>query len=280
MNKPAVMERLGFVARPVTAVIGADIEGVDLNDELSDDAIEWLGEQLVTYKVLFFHDQASLTPDRQAAFGRRFGALEVHPVDPHLPGHPDVTVFEYGEQRTLQLTGREGSWHADLTLNECPPALCLLRAITIPEFGRDTVWADMEVAYDRLSEKMKALLDGLTAVHGMPTDGLFDGKLKDGQVFRPIEHPLVRTHPVSGRKSLFVNRLYTHRIVGLNLREGQVILDFLLERVNDPEIQVRLRWKPNTVAFWDNRSTQHAIVIDEPCYRVMHRVTVAGDPPR
>jgi taurine dioxygenase len=256
---------------PVTATIGAEVSDIDLSDKLDDSVLGKLREALVEHKVLFFRDQHKLSPATHAAFGRRFGELEVHPFRASVEGFPEVTVLEgYGAVR-----GRE-SWHSDTSFKAKPSMASILRAIEIPPQGRDTIWADMEAVYADLSGDMQRMLSGLTAYH----DSGPHFTNEEGHQERIVaEHPVVRTHPESGRKAIFVNRVNTTAVVGMGERESASLLGFLFEQLHVPEYQVRLRWFPGTVAMWDNRATQHYLVMDVDCRRIMNRVTIAGDRP-
>jgi taurine dioxygenase len=260
-----------FGVSPVTATIGAEVTDIDLAEDLDGSTVSKLREALVEHKVLFFRDQNRLTPATHSAFGRRFGDLEIHPFRASVDGFPEVTVLE--GQGVVK--GRE-SWHSDTSFREKPSMSSVLRAIEVPAQGRDTIWADMEVLYEDLSSSTQRLLSGLTAYH----DSGPHFTNEEGHQERIVaEHPIVRTHPESGRKSVFVNRVNTTAIVDMGERESAALLAFLFEQVHLPEYQVRLRWFPGTVAMWDNRSTQHYLVMDVTCRRIMNRVTIAGDRP-
>lgn len=256
---------------PVTATLGAEVEGIDLSGDLDEEVVGQVRQALIEHKVLFFRDQHNLTPLSQATFGRRFGELEVHLFRPSVDGIPEVTVLE-GKGVT---PGRE-TWHSDTSFKKTPSMGSVLRAVEIPEWGRDTVWADMEAVYQGLSSSMQRMASELFAFH----DSGPHFTNEEGQQDRVVsEHPVVRTHPESGRKSIFVNRVNTTSIVGMPEKESATLLAYLFDQVRFPDYQVRLRWFPGTVAMWDNRSTQHHLVVDVQCRRVMHRVTICGDEP-
>lgn len=265
----------GIKIVPSTVRIGAEIFGVDLNQALSDAVIDVIREALMTYQVIFFRDQ-SLTHESHKAFGRRFGELFIHNGVAGIEGHPEIVAI-HADANSKYIAG--DNWHSDLTMNPQPPMGSILYLHTLPEVGGDTLWANMYAAYDALSDRMKAHVEKLTALH--------DGE----HVYRPIisdptktypcsAHPVVRVHPVTGRKALFVNPSYTTRIVELPKPESDALLAYLHQHCQDPNFQVRFRWRPHSVAFWDNRCTQHFAIYDYyPHVRSGFRVTIAGDTP-
>lgn len=218
-------------------------------------------------------------------FAANWGPLETHPflkMDTDRPDQePEVVRFEKG----AEIGGYENVWHSDVTWREIPSLGSVLRAIEVPAVGGDTLFADMGAAYERLSDTMKERIDGLVAVHdwvrtfGLGMDAETREKLRVD--FPPVEHPVVRTHPETGRKTLYVNRAFTSHIVGLDEAESRALLDYLYNQATFPEYQCRWRWQAGDVAFWDNRSTQHYASSDYfPQRRVMERITVIGDRPR
>lgn len=261
---------------PLTQRIGAEISGVDLTDDLPDAVIDELKQAIADYQVIFFRDQ-KLDHDSHKAFGRRFGELFVHNGVASIPGHAEIVAI-HADANSKYIAG--DNWHSDLTMNPEPPMGSILYLHTMPEVGGDTLWSSMYAAYDALSPRMKDHIEGLTALH--------DGE----HVYRPIindptktypcsRHPVVRVHPVTGRKTIFVNPSYTTRIVELPEAESDALLAYLYQHCQDPNFQVRFRWRPHSVAFWDNRCTQHFAVYDYyPHVRSGFRVTIAGDTPR
>jgi taurine dioxygenase len=270
-----------FTVEPAGTTIGAEIVGLSLAEALDAELHQQLNRALLEWKVLFFRDQ-HLTHEQHLAFARNWGDVEVHPfIRKGQPeAKPEVVRLERGEAAA----GRENGWHSDVTWREAPSLGSILRAVEIPPFGGDTLWADMAAAYDLLEDGVKERIDGLVAVHdwvntfgrGMEKS-VFESLRAE---FPPVEHPVVRTHPETGRKTLYVNASFTTHIVGLDADESASLLAFLCHQANYPEFQTRLRWAPGTIAFWDNRSTQHYASSDYwPDVRVMERVTVAGDRP-
>lgn len=264
--------------RPVTPYIGAEISGVDLADP-TPDQIDELKRALLERKVLFFRDQQHVTARQHRDFAAHWGDLEVHPM--LAQGEiPEVVRFDRGHDNP----GNENIWHVDVSWQQRPPLGSVLRAIDVPDAGGDTLWSDMGNAYDALPDHIKARIDGLTATHDFtPSFGLAmtPEKLAEMQkTYPPQHHPVVRTHPETGRKLLFVNSLFTTHIDGIDPVEGKELLRRLIDQVKIPDFQVRLRWAPGTVAFWDNRATQHYACSDYfPNRRVMERVAIVGDVP-
>jgi taurine dioxygenase len=265
--------------RPLTPTIGAEVKGVDLG--AVDDATFTLVERaLAEHLVLFFRDQ-DISVEAHKAFGRRFGELDVHPNDPGLDGHPEVMII-HADERSERVAGE--NWHSDVSCAPEPPMGSILRLFTVPERGGDTLFANMYAAYEALSDRMKSYLDGLSAVHdGAPyyrEVNRIIGRDDHGRAYPQAEHPVIRTHPVTGRRCLFVNSMFTTRIVGVPKTESDAILGLLFDHVRDPRLQCRFRWEPNSVAFWDNRCTQHFAVWDYfPQLRSGYRVTVRGERP-
>ncbi|KAF1070513.1 MAG: Alpha-ketoglutarate-dependent taurine dioxygenase [Pseudomonas citronellolis] len=244
-------------------LLGARVSGIDLAavDATTLAAIE---QALVQHKVLFFENQ-HWSAEQQKAFAERLGELHVHPTFDADPTVRELVVFAYDDQRK----GANDTWHADVTFAERPLKAGILFAEEIPALGGDTLWLDTEAAYQALSAPLRALIEPLQAVHTAFT-AMDPGELWQGERFHnalrkmppPSLHPVVRTHPVSGRKSLFVNKAFTSHIAGVTRLESEHLLALLLAHLQNPEFQIRWRWQANTVAIWDNRSTQHLAVAD------------------
>lgn len=272
-----------FEVEPIGPTIGAEIHGLDLKQPLDEATFAQLESALIEHKVIYLRDQ-NLTTAEHVAFGRRFGELEVHPFRPEGE-FPEIMVLDNHKDNPVLSTD---VWHCDTTFRECPTKYSILRCLEIPGRGGDTLWADMCAAYDALSDTLKGMIDGLTAVHDFKNFRvLFTSSEEDQKRLREMEqlypnptHPVVRTHPVSGRKVLFVSPQFTLRINGLKENESRALLELLYEQAHVPEFQFRLRWKPGTVTLWDNRSTQHYASNDYyPNRRHMERVAVIGDRP-
>jgi taurine dioxygenase len=262
----------------LTPHIGAEIHGVDLAEPMDEARFLALHEALLEHQVIFFRDQ-DLTPDQQKAFGRRFGELHIHPAAPGLlEGHPEILVI-HADETSRHVAGEE--WHSDVSCEPEPPMGSVLYMLELPPVGGDTLFASMYAAWEALSPAMQRFLEGLTAIH----DGehVYRGRygVPDAhRTFPRAEHPVVRTHPVSGRKALFVNRGFTTRIVQLKKPESAAVLECLFRHVETPEFHCRFRWQPRSVAFWDNRCVQHHALWDYyPRRRHGHRVTIRGDKP-
>ncbi|MDB5982043.1 MAG: tauD [Pseudomonas sp.] len=270
---------------PLSAALGAQISGVDITQQLNAGQRDAIEQALLKYSVLFFRDQP-LTPQQQARFAANFGDLHIHPIYPNVPEQPEVLILD-----TAVTDVRDNAiWHTDVTFLPTPALGAVLSAKQLPAYGGDTLWASGIAAFDALSKPLQRLLDGLTATHdftrSFPLER-FGNTPEDVARWEetrrknpPLSHPVIRTHPVSGRKSLFVNEGFTTRINELEPAESEAILKLLFSHATRPEFTIRWRWQENDVAFWDNRATQHYAVDDyRPQRRVMHRATILGDKP-
>ncbi|HEX7759747.1 MAG TPA: TauD/TfdA family dioxygenase [Caulobacteraceae bacterium] len=278
----------GLGIEPLGPVLGAEVSGVDLREPLDGEVVAAIHAALLAHKVLVFRDQ-DIDHDQHLAFGRCFGELESHPVMAHVPGYPQILHIEPGDTepvsvQTLPTRRPENKWHADVTFREQPSMAGVLRARRLPPIGGDTLFADMEAVLADLPKDLRARLSHLKAEHDiLRTYGHRVSESRRAELHRrfpPQAHPVVRTHPETGVKSLFVNHEFTTRILGIEAAESAALLAMLTDRVKAPEYQLRLRWSANAVVFWDNRCTQHYPVLDYwPMERVMERVTVRGDRP-
>lgn len=274
---------------PLTTALGAEIAGADLSRPLDQGVADEIRNALLDHHVVFFRDQ-HLTPDQQKSFGRRFGTLTIHPLVDGLPDHPEIVEVVKDREDTRNFGGQ---WHTDLPFLETPPLGSILYARDVPDAGGDTMWANLYLAYEALSSGMKALLDGMIAVHaagpvygqpgtqGGPRGGRTSMKLnKTGADDDPVEHPVVRTHPETGRKCLFVDRVSTRHFKSMTVEESRPLLAYLCAHATRPEFTCRWRWRVDDVAFWDNRCTYHYALNDYPGQRrLMHRVAIDGDRP-
>lgn len=264
--------------RPLTPAIGAEIHGVDLGAPDISNRVPEIRAALLTHGVIFFRDQ-QLTQEQQIAFARHFGDLEIHPATPKAQVNREVLRIVYGPDSR----GEENFWHSDVTWRECPSLGSILLAREIPECGGDTLFANMHLAYERLSEQMKRFCEGLTAVHDISR--VFARRLNKTpeelhDKYPPMRHPVIRTHPETGKRAIYVNTAFTSHVEGLSGAESRWLLDHLYATARDVEIQCRFRWREGSVAFWDNRVCQHLAASDYfPARRVMERVTIAGDRP-
>jgi taurine dioxygenase len=268
----------------LTGTLGAEVTGVSLAEDLGDETISKLDASLAENKVLCFRNQRGFGEQEQLRFGRRLGRLMVFPFEPSSEVEPELQVLSAADRYPDRLVE---SWHSDLSCLQTPSRASILRAVEVPPYGRDTIWADMAAAYEGLSSSMQRFLDGLTAEHDyMRSYGTAMKKIiGDEAAIReqiPVpEHPVVRVHPVTGRRIIYVNKTFTTRIIGMRDDESNMLLRFLWDQTHIPEYQVRIRWQPGTVVMWDNRSTQHCLVFDrgQSAHRLMTRVTVEEDCP-
>jgi taurine dioxygenase len=274
------MPAASIAARPLNPRLGAEISGVDLNRPLGNSEAAALHRLLLDHQVIFFRDQP-LDIESQKALGRHFGRLHIHPNTPGPDGHPEILPI-HADASSKRIVGER--WHSDVSCDEAPPLGSILYLHTVPENGGDTLFASAGAAYDALSPRMKAYLDGLTALHsGERTYRRTNEKIgvdDSGKVFPKAVHPVVRTHPETGRKTLFVNETFTARILDLPEEESEAVLAYLYGHLKRPEFQVRFSWRPHSVAIWDNRAVQHLAVWDYyPQIRSGRRVTIVGDRP-
>jgi taurine dioxygenase len=268
-----------ITVEPLTTTIGAEVGGLDLAADLPDETIAEIRRLLLEWKVLFFRDQHRLGRDEHVAFGRRFGELEVHPLTPDGQAQPEVFVLPAGGERRAP-----GLWHSDVTWRPEPSMGSILRSVELPPVGGDTLWADMHAAYDLLDEPTKERVEGRVALHDYARvfgAGQSEETQERMRAEHPtVEHPIVRTHPETGRRALYVNAAFTMGIKDMDPAESRPLLRKLERQAWLPDVQCRFRWSGGSVAFWDNRSTQHCVSNDFlPQRRVMERVTVVGDRP-
>lgn len=266
--------------RPLSPTLGAEIRGIDCSADLDDEAIAAVRRIWLERLVVFFPNQ-DLDDDRQIAFARRFGELtESHPVEPQVLERSEVHAIDSGKDRT-------NFWHTDITFMNRPAMGSMLRAVVVPEAGGDTMWADTRAAYETLAEPLRRLCDELTAYH---YDEFYAQSVLEGhgnvwegkklERLLPAEHPVVRVHPETARKNLFVNPKFTVAVRGFPGAQSDSLLRLLYDHMTDPAFIMRYHWRPGTIAFWDNRTTMHFGIYDYgDARRVMHRVTLRGDRP-
>lgn len=271
----------GITVQKVAGALGAEIGGVDLSVALDDATIAAIRAALVEHQVIFFRDQ-SLTPEQQLAFGRRFGPLNIHPYVAGMADHPEV--MEIIKEPTDRINFG-GGWHSDMSFLETPAIGSILYAVELPDWGGDTLFASQAAAFDALSPGLQATLEGLNAIHSAEREYAPTGpsaqkresmKISDAEgMAGRFSHPMVKIHPETGRKALYVNPAFTMNIEGWSRRESKPLLDYLFEHSRKEAFTCRLRWRPGTVAFWDNRSVWHYALNDYPGQRRhMRRVTV------
>ncbi|WP_116364516.1 taurine dioxygenase [Parahaliea mediterranea] len=269
--------------KPMAGALGAEIHGIDLSRDLSGSDVDTLRQLLNEHEVIFFRDQ-DISPARQHALASAFGPLQTHPAYATVEGFPEITILESTPEKPTKIE----AWHTDMTFRAHPPMATFLKSVIVPARGGDTLWSSMTAAYNALSAPMKQFLDGLSAEHDF-SHGFKESLAEPGGRERlagavaanpPVVHPVIRTHPETGRKVLFVNSLFTTRILGLPVAESRAVLDFLFQHARTDEFTCRFQWRPHSIAIWDNRSTQHKPVNDYfPQHRRMERIVVDGDRP-
>ena len=262
--------------------LGAEVTGVDLSEDIDDGQFSEILDAFHNYQVLFFKNQREISPEMQVKFGKRFGDLHTHPAAPTMDGHPEV--FEIHATKDSKIANGE-FWHSDVSCDEMPPLGTMLQIHILPACGGDTMFSNMYSAYDSLSLPMREMLDHMTATH--ESEHIYKGRYSDrGRNDSEIDcpraiHPVVRTHPETGRKALFVNRTFTTRINELSAHESDNILEMLFQHAEHIDHQIRFRWSLNDMAFWDNRCCMHRAIWDYwPEERKGRRVTILGDKPR
>lgn len=267
----------------LAGALGAEISGIDLKCRINPEIINEIRTALLEHEVIFFRKQ-DIAGKHHLALANAFGKAVIHPAYPQLEDTPEVNKLINDKDNPSKIE----LWHTDMTFMKAPPLGSILRAYKIPKFGGDTLFASMSAAYQGLSDKMQSFLSGLTATHdfcfgfkeSLEEAGGRERLKKAIEDNPPVSHPIVRTHPESGKKALFVNCLFTKQIDGMKANESRALLQMLYEHAVIPEYSYRLRWEENTIAFWDNRITQHKPINDYfPHYREMHRITIAGDTP-
>ena len=272
---------------PIAGALGAEILGVDLNADLSNAIFDDIHQAFLDHQVIFFRDQTGLTPDRQKAFARRFGSLNVHPYVKGMADHPELMEIIKEPEDKLNFGG---GWHSDMSFLEEPALGSVLYALEVPPYGGDTLFASQTAAYEALSDGMKDMLSELTAVHSASREYSAKGasaqsrksmEAKEAGAAPEFHHPVVRTHPQTGRKGLYINPAFTLRLSGMTMRESKPLLEFLFEHSRDERFTCRFRWSRDAVAFWDNRCCWHYALNDYPGHRRhMRRATINGDRPR
>jgi len=267
---------------PIAGAIGAEIQGVDLAEPLEGEVVEEIRLAFLDHLAIFFANQ-ELTPHQQLAFAQQFGQTMEYPLIEGLPECPQITPVVKLEHERMNFGG---IWHSDTTYLERPPMASILYAVEIPPYGGDTLFANQYMAYETLSEGLKKTLDGLVGINTSSIAHAFKkqvDRLSDAGPEQEVivgAHPVVRTHPETGRKALYVNINHTKHFEGWTASESQPLLDYLFEHQVRPEFTCRFRWQRCSLAFWDNRCTQHNPVNDYRGFkRIMHRVTLAGDKP-
>lgn len=273
---------------PMTGALGAELSGVDLSQELSDDLVARIRQALLDHLVIFFRDQ-DLSPERQIAFAKRFGPLEAHDFVKGMPDYPElIRVVREADEQTMNFGG---TWHCDVTHQERPALGSVLYAVEVPPQGGDTLFANQYLAYETLSAGMKRMLEGLVGVHSARGPYAPDGRSKNNwrnmevqtseKAYEETEHPVIRAHPETGRKMLFVNRTFTIRFKDMTEAESAPLLEQLFRHASQEAFTCRFRWSPGALAFWDNRAVLHYALADYAGHRrEMRRAAISGDRPK
>ena len=269
-----------FDASMIGATVGAEIDGVDISSSLSGEVLDELHQALIEYKVIFLRNQ-KITSAQQVSFAESFGDLEIHPFIPSNTEHPKLVRFEKG----ADVGGYENSWHHDVTWREAPSKIAVLRAISVPSTGGDTMFSDMCAAYEGLEDSVKSEIENLIAVHDFShsfgTQVPEEKRVEMRGKYPLVEHPVVGTHPETGKRYLFVNRIFVNYFKGFTREESLPLINLLSHQAEFPEYQCRFRWSDNSIAVWDNRLVQHYALSDYwPDVRIMERASVIGEPPK
>jgi len=275
------MESNQIKITPYCPNIGAVITGIDLTSKVNERALKKIKQAFLDYQVLFFKNQHEISPENHILFGKNFGQLHSHPAAPNMPGYPEI--FEIHAHKNSKVANGE-FWHSDVSCDTKPPLGTMLQIHIIPESGGDTLFSNMTLAYNKLSQPFKEFLLNLTAVH--ESEHIYRGRYTDRGVDESIiqyprsTHPVIRTHPETGKKSIFVNRTFTTRINELSDFESNSLLSFLFNYCEKLDFQIRYKWSLNDLVFWDNRCTMHRAVWDYwPMERKGRRVTIKGGKP-
>ena len=265
--------------------IGAEISGIQL-DNLNENAVAEIKEAWLEHKVLVFRDQ-EISTEAHIAFGKNFGDLEIHPFADNLEDHPEIIVLEAGGDSPRQNYNAAKDWHIDVSFREKPPMGSILRGKVIPEKGGDTRFSNAAAAYENLDPEIKARVDELSAVNDYtkmfgPSTRFNSEESHEENIkeYPPVLHPVIRTHPETGKRSIFTNNFFTSHIEGVDGEESDYLLGKLAEAIRDPSIQFRVQWESETFVMWDNRCVHHVATDDFlPLFRRMERVTISGDRP-
>ena len=281
MNKLDVMNN-SLNIKPFAPNLGAVITNVDLSNNINDAELKGIRDAFHKFQVLFFQNQSEISPNNHIKLGRCFGDLHIHPAAPKMKNYPQI--FEINTDKNSKIANGAEDFHSDVSCDKEPPLGTMLQLHTLPECGGDTMFANMYMAYEALSNRIQKFLSSLKASH--ESEHFYRGRYKTesdsevGKEYPSAIHPIIRTHPETGKKAIFVNKFFTTRIVGLEPQESKFILDFLFSHIEKTEFQIRYRWNKNDMAFWDNRCTIHKALWDYfPHERKGRRVTIRGDIP-
>lgn len=272
-----------IIVKPYSPNLGGVVTGIDLSKEISNSELDFIKDAFNQYQVLFFQNQSEIPPNLQVKLGKSFGPLHVHPAAPTMEGHPEI--FEIHTHKNSKISNGTENFHSDVSCDEYPPLGTMLQLHILPECGGDTMFVNMYAAYETLSKPMKEFLGSLKAWH--ESEHIYKGRysergVSDKDILCPSAlHPIIRTHPETKKKALFVNRSFTTRIEGLLKSESDSLLKFLFDHAEQIDFQIRYRWNKNDMAFWDNRCAMHRAIWDYwPNERKGRRVTIKGDIPK
>ena len=281
MNKLDLMNN-SFNIKPFAPNLGAVITNVNLSNDINDADLKGIRDAFHKFQVLFFQNQSEISPENHIKLGRCFGDLHIHPAAPKMKNYPQI--FEINTDKNSKIANGAEDFHSDVSCDIEPPLGTMLQLHILPECGGDTMFANMYMAYEALSNPMQKFLSDLKASH--ESEHFYSGRYKtesnseSKREYPSAIHPVIRTHPETGKKAIFVNKFFTTRILGLEPQESKFILDFLFSHIEKTEFQIRYRWNKNDMAFWDNRCTIHKALWDYfPKERKGRRVTIKGDKP-
>lgn len=272
-----------IIIKPYSPNLGGVVKGIDLSKSISSDNLIFIKEIFNKYQVLFFQEQSEISPENHIALGKSFGPLHLHPAAPKMKDYPEI--FEIHTHKNSKISNGAEDFHSDVSCDLEPPLGTMLQLHILPEYGGDTMFANMYMAYEALSNPMQNFLEGLNAFH--ESEHFYKGRYVDGDAidknfqYPSALHPIIRTHPETKKKALFVNRSFTTRIEGLKKEESSTLLKFLFDHSEQVAFQIRYRWNDNDMAFWDNRCALHKAIWDyHPMERKGRRVTIKGDRPK
>ena len=273
-----------YTIRQLTPSLGAEITGIDLSNDLSNEQLNQIYDDLIKYNVIFFRDQ-KISPEKHIEIAKSFGTIEEpHPIYPHVEGFPEIVLLKNDKDNPPDTD----EWHTDVTFKSDPPFASILYSKVIPPVGGDTLWCSLSKIYDALPDDMKKYLETLRAIHDMgdfrnnymQEDDIESAKKlnKGFEEFGHAIHSVVKIHPVSKKKFLYVNPGFTSQIVGMSTPDSNSLLTYLFNMMSKPEFQIRFHWTPDTLAIWDNRCTMHYAIGDYmPHQRTMNRITISND---
>ena len=271
-----------ITVKPYAPNIGGVVTGVDLSKDISDNELNFIKKAFYKFQVLFFQQQLEISPENHIKLGKSFGDLHIHPAAPKMKSFPEI--FEIHTHKDSKISNGAENFHSDVSCDLEPPLGTMLQLHILPEYGGDTMFANMYLAYETLSKPMQSFLSGLRAFH--ESEHFYRNRyekqdeLDANKKYPSAVHPIVRTHPETKKKALYVNKFFTTRIEGLSKQESKLILNYLFSHCEKTEFQIRYRWNQNDMAFWDNRCTLHKALWDyHPMERKGRRVTIKGDQP-